>query len=325
MPEEDGLVCAYILSNEGQWNAATWDDINRWQPADGLLWVHLDRSAEKARDYLNNKSGLDKLITDSLLAEETRPRSLEINGNLLINLRGVNLNAGADPDDMVSLRLWLESNRIITTRHRRLMAVSEISERISSGRGPKNTGDFLVEVTARLVDRMSPVIEGLDESEDEIEDMVVTGEYENLRSELAKIRREAISLRRYLSPQREAMSRLQSETIEWLSAGQKARLREVSDRIIRYVEDLDSIRERAAVIQDEVANRVSEQINNNMFILAVVATVLLPLGFVTGLLGINVDGMPGAKDAPWAFWQVTGALAVFVVIEVIIMKKLKWF
>ncbi len=205
------------------------------------------------------------------------------------------------------------------------MAVSEISERISSGRGPKNTGDFLVEVTARLVDRMSPVIEGLDESEDEIEDMVVTGEYENLRSELAKIRREAISLRRYLSPQREAMSRLQSETIEWLSAGQKARLREVSDRIIRYVEDLDSIRERAAVIQDEVANRVSEQINNNMFILAVVATVLLPLGFVTGLLGINVDGMPGAKDAPWAFWQVTGALAVFVVIEVIIMKKLKWF
>jgi len=62
------------------------------------------------------------------------------------------------------------------------MAVSEISERISSGRGPKNTGDFLVEVTARLVDRMSPVIEGLDESEDEIEDMVVTGEYENLRS-----------------------------------------------------------------------------------------------------------------------------------------------
>ncbi|MGA0393616.1 MAG: zinc transporter ZntB, partial [Rhodospirillales bacterium] len=271
------------------------------------------------------KSGLDKLITDSLLAEETRPRSLEINGNLLINLRGVNLNAGADPDDMGSLRLWLESNRIITTRHRRLMAVSEISERISSGRGPKNTGDFLVEVTARLVDRMSPVIEGLDESEDEIEDMVVTGEYENLRSELAKIRREAISLRRYLSPQREAMSRLQSETIEWLSAGQKARLREVSDRIIRYVEDLDSIRERAAVIQDEVANRVSEQINNNMFILAVVATVLLPLGFVTGLLGINVDGMPGAKDAPWAFWQVTGALAVFVVIEVIIMKKLKWF
>jgi zinc transporter len=233
--------------------------------------------------------------------------------------------AAADPDDMVSLRLWLESNRIITTRHRRLMAVSEISERISSGRGPKNTGDFLVEVTARLVDRMSPVIEGLDESEDEIEDMVVTGEYENLRSELAKIRREAISLRRYLSPQREAMSRLQSETIEWLSAGQKARLREVSDRIIRYVEDLDSIRERAAVIQDEVANRVSEQINNNMFILAVVATVLLPLGFVTGLLGINVDGMPGAKDAPWAFWQVTGALAVFVVIEVIIMKKLKWF
>lgn len=324
MGDDDGLVCAYIIAQDGKWQEISWDDICKWQPGNGLLWVHLNRAAEQAKHWLQNESRLDPLIWENLLAEETRPRALEINGNLLINLRGVNLNPGADPEDMVSLRLWLEPDRIITSRRRKIMAVNDIRERISMGRGPKNAGDFLVEVAARLVDRMSPVIENLDETGDDLEDLVVTEERRDVRTKLASIRRQAISLRRYLAPQREAMSCIQAEPIEWIDARQKARLREISDRTIRYVEDLDSIRERAAVIQDEVANRISELINRNMYMLAIVATILLPLGFVTGLLGVNVDGLPGAKDAPWAFWAVTGMLGLLILVEVYVLRRLKW-
>jgi zinc transporter len=226
---------------------------------------------------------------------------------------------------MVSLRLWLEPNRIITARHRRLMAINDIRERIRRGRGPHNSGDVLVEIAGRLVDRMSPVIEALDDAGDELEDHLLTGERKEIRSRLAELRRQAIGLRRYLAPQREAMSRIQGEPIDWLDARQKARLREISDRVMRYVEDLDAIRERAAVIQDEVANRVSEEMNRNMYLLAIVATILLPLGFITGLLGINVDGLPGSKDAPWAFWMVASLLVIVVIVEVAIMRRLKWF
>jgi len=225
---------------------------------------------------------------------------------------------------MVSLRLWLEPERIVTSRHRPLMAVNDIRERIGRGRGPKDSGDFLVEVAGRLVNRMSPVIENLDEMEDDLEDQMVTGERQEIRTKLAELRRQAISLRRYLAPQREAMSRILGEPVDWLNARHKARLRETSDRTMRYVEDLDAIRERAAVIQDEVANRVSESINKNMYMLAIVATILLPLGFITGLLGINVDGLPGSKDTPWAFMAVAAFLALLVVIEVVLMKRLKW-
>ena len=55
------------------------------------------------------------------------------------------------------------------------------------------------------------------------------------------------------------------------------------------------------------------------------ATVMLPLGFFTGLLGINVDGMPGAHDTPWAFWAVSGFLALLVLAQVIVMRRLRWF
>ena len=62
-----------------------------WQPADGLLWVHRDRADEQAKGFLQNESGLDAPVAENLLAEETRSRALEIEGNLLVNLRGVNL------------------------------------------------------------------------------------------------------------------------------------------------------------------------------------------------------------------------------------------
>lgn len=324
MSEEDGLICAFLRSPEGQWREVNWPEIRNWAPGDGLLWIHLDRSGERVRTYLRKEGGLDALVSDNLLAEESRPRALEIDGNLLINLRGVNLNPGANPDDMVSVRLWLEADRIITSRHRPLMAINDIRERILQGRGPQSTGDFLVEAAGRLVDRMAPIIESLDEAEDDLEDQVVTGKREEVRTKLAELRRQAIGLRRYLAPQREAMSRIQGEPVEWLDARQKARLREISDRVTRYVEDLDAIRERAAIIQDEVANRVAESMNRNMYMLAIVATILLPLSFITGLLGINVDGLPGAKDTPWAFAAVSGILAVLVVIEVAVMRRLKW-
>ena len=242
-----------------------------------------------------------------------------------MNLRGVNSNPNANPEDMVSLRLWLEPERIVTSRHRPTMAINDIREHIGRERGPEDTGDFLVQLAGSLIDRMSPVIEELDEAEDDLEEQVVTGERQEIRARLADLRRQAIRLRRYLAPQREAMSRILGEPIDWLDARHKARLREISDRILRHVEDLDAIREQAAVVQDEVANRVAESMNMHMYILSLVAAILLPLGFLTGLLGVNVDGVPFSKDAPWAFGAVAAIAVVIVVIEVIIMRRLKWF
>jgi zinc transporter len=225
---------------------------------------------------------------------------------------------------MVSVRLWIEPSRIITARHRKLMAVDDIRRQIAQGKGPKSAAEFLVALVGMLIDRMSPVLEELDETGDALEDMVVTGEWQEIREKLVTVRRQAIGLRRYLAPQREALSRLQGESLPWLGNREKLKLREISDRVIRYVEDLDAVRERAAVIQDEVGNRVSEQMNKNMYLLAIISAILLPLGFLTGLLGINVDGMPGSSDTPWAFYTVAGVMGALVVIELVVLRKLKW-
>jgi len=100
-------------------------------------------------------------------------------------------------------------------------------------------------------------------------------------------------------------------------------LREVADRTTRFVEDLDSTRERAAVIQEELAARLAEQMNRTMYVLTVVAAILLPPSLLTGLLGINVGGMPGV-DSDWSFAIVVVAIAILGVVEFLVLRWLKW-
>ena len=318
-------MCAYLRSPGGPWRQIEWAEARSWKPDQGLLWIHLDREGSEARRFIAEQSGIDAIVQEALLAEETRPRATPVGDNLLLILRGVNLNPGADPEDMVSIRLWVEPGRIISTRHRRLMAINDLRERLAGGGGPESVGDLVVAMASGLIDRMSSVIEELDDKEDALEEQIVEEQDRAIRTELSRIRRRAIALRRYLAPQREALSRLQGEDLNWLDSRRKARLREVTDRVIRYVEDLDAIRERAAVIQDELMNRLSDQMNRNMYLLTIVATVMLPLGFITGLLGVNVDGIPGSENTPWAFALVCALMALVVVLEVWILRRLRWF
>jgi len=111
--------------------------------------------------------------------------------------------------------------------------------------------------------------------------------------------------------------------VPWLDDASRMRLREASDRITRMVEDIDSARERAAVTQDELSNRLSERMNRTMYVLSIVAAVFLPLGLLTGLLGMDVGGVPG-HDVPSAFWIVCAVCGVMSVVQVWAFRKLHW-
>lgn len=323
MDEMDGLLYAFILDGRGGGRAVGWHEIEAWTPDQGVLWVHLDRRGTHTEQWLAEKSGVDPLICQTLLQAESRPRVLPLDDAMLVILRGVNLNPGADPEDMVGVRVWLEPKRIVSLRHRRLMALNDLREALEAGAGPTGPGDFLHRLADRLIDRMGPVIGELDDRVDALEDEVLSEQSTALRARIGTIRREAISLRRYLAPQRDVMSRLPLEQASWLAPAHKAHLRETADRTLRCVEDLDAARERAAVTQDELNNRLSEQMNRTMYLLTIVAAVLLPPSLVTGLFGINVGGMPGVENG-WAFTFVILGLIVLAVFEVVLLRRLKW-
>ncbi len=319
----DGLIFARILDGSGGGRNIDWEDLEQWTPESGLLWVHLDYSVKEAQQWLDEKSGLSPLTCEMLVEEDTRPRVLTSRDGLFLILRGVNFNPGADPEDMVALRMNYSENRIITMRQRRVMALDDVNRAIESGDGPTRSGEFMSMAVERIVDRMGVIIAEVDEGVDDLEDTVLSAESYELRPKISRLRRQSISLRRYIAPQRDVLTRLSNENISWLTDKDKLRLRECAERTARFVEDIDSARDRAAIIQEELNNRLSEQINKAMYLLSIVAAIFLPLGLLTGLLGINVGGIPGSENH-WAFAIVCMILLVIAVLLLSIFKRIKW-
>ena len=315
---------ALLLDRNGSAKKLTYDDINSNQPlGDGVLWVHFDYSSQMAKDWIRNKSGIDSVAMDALLTEETRPRTTILNDSFLIALRGVNLNPNSKPEDMVSIRLFISSNLIISTKRRNLLSVDEIIDCLKKGVGPKSSSEFLNELTYRVTSRMEGVIDELEDRTDSLEESLMDSSDSKFRSELMAIRRETIILRRYLFPQKEAMSKLYHDKVTWLSDYEKIELRETNDQLMRYIEELDTIRDKVALIQEELSNKLSEQMNKKMYVLSIISVIFLPLTFLTGLLGLNVDGIPGA-DNERAFFNFLVILIAIATFQLILFKKKKW-
>ncbi len=318
--QDQTLISAIRFDGRGAGTDCAEDEIARWTPDQGVLWLHFNYGQPRIHEWLEGRCGLDPVVVEALIAEDARPRSFTDGDRLFVVLRGLNLNPGAELLDMVSVRAWIEPGRIITVRQRKVMAVEDVRQALYGGTGPRDAGTFLVQLCGRLTQRIAMAVSQVEEQEDAAEDLVVQEGSRRLRPVLSDLRRRLINLRRYLAPQRQVISQFQSDQLSWLGAEHKSRLREIADRVTRYVEDLDAARERAAVAQDELESRLAEQLNRNMYVLSVVAAIFLPLSLLTGLLGINVLGIPGA-DNPYGFYVVCGCLAVIAAAQIWFFRR----
>lgn len=302
--------------------------ISHFLKNDGLTWVHLDLNHNDTRTWLHTEvSYLDSLIIDALLADETRPRITSVNNGVFINLRGINLNQGASPSDMVSIRLWIDKTRIISVQRRELKAIYDIQNLVmndATNHLIKTSGDFICLLIEKLLSDIAPQITTIEEKMDIAEENVIHRPQKSLRENILTIRTQAISYRRYLLPQRDIIHDLEAENLTFIDKNNKRKLHENYDIITRYIEDLESLRERSQIIKDELSNALSDTLNRNLYILSVVSAIFLPLHFFAGLLGVNLAGIPYANNG-MAFGAFCGLLLILVLIQIGFFKKYKIF
>ena len=316
-------VEAYLLDKKGKALELSYEEIDSANRTDKILWVHFDYSSPEAIHWITNKSNIDSIAIDALLTEETRPRTTILDDSLLIALRGVNLNPNSKPEDMVSIRLFISPNLIISTRKRNLLSIGELQESLEKGVGPKSSSEFLIDLTYRITSRMEDIIGQIEDRADFLEENIIDSSDVKFRNEILSIRRESIILRRYLFPQKEAMNKLYHDKITWINEYERLELRETNDQLMRHIEELDTIRDKVALIQEELSNMLGDQMNKKMYVLSIISAIFLPLTFLTGLLGINIGGIPGAQSDN-AFLIFSLMLVAIVSIQYIIFKKKNW-
>jgi zinc transporter len=318
------ILFAWLFDGKGGGSYLHKKEVSDAIKSEEFAWVHINANNPDARHWLKRElSYLDDLIINALLDGENRPRVVEFKEGILLILRGVNLSKGEEPADMLTIRLWIDPYRVISLESEDLVIVNDIVNNLKLGMGPKNPGEFLSRLIAHLFNRMDPILSILNEKADNIEELVMENPDYSERDAIVDIRKQAIMFRRHMLPQREVMQTLIFLDMPWLQRTHIRHIQESHNRVQRYIEDFDSIRERSQVINDELSHALSDRMNKHLYMLSIVAAIFLPLSFVTGLLGINVAGIPEATS-PRAFWFVLAGLGGLVSLQLWLFKKLKW-
>lgn len=297
------------------------DDEARKPHAETLEWCHLDRSHPDARHWLETEARLEANVVDALLAEETRPRFSIYSSGLLLNIRGINLNPGMQPDEMISLRVWFTDTRVVSLRKHRIASIDRMLGDAQTKWSTDSPEGLVSILAAYLSQDIADAVMNLNNELDDLESLTARKTDHAVRGRISELRRQTIVLRRYLAPQKEALSRFQTRLRA--DSSNHDRLVDAIDVTSRSIEDLDAIRDRSGVMQDELITQQSERLNRNMFAIAILTVFFLPLTFLTGLLGVNLSGIPFANNA-YGFAALCILVFFVSIVEICILWRLGW-
>ncbi|WP_234497614.1 zinc transporter ZntB [Vibrio maritimus] len=305
-----GLIHAIQL--DGQGGLIPCDEgINKiWQEREKTVWLHFDYSVARTVDWITEHSGLNEIAIDGLTSENSRPHILKRKNNVVANFRAINLNPESDPEDMVSLRIWTDGTRILSTRRRPLISTKEVLESLERGEGPQTVPELLINWLDAITAKQESSLSRLEDHALELEEADFTSSNNDYREQVSQLRKVCIKLRRHLSPQKETLNQLATSNLEWLNELDSLKIKALLDRQLRCLENIEMLREHSILMMDELNAIDAETLNRRTYVFTIIAGLFLPLGFFTGLLGINVGGMPGTEN-PFAFWMVTALCVLF--------------
>ena len=306
------MTVAYLLL-DGTPQRLSLEEAERLAPGQQFLWLHLDGRDEASLEKVRSDETIPLAARSALFAHETRPRCSVMNGGALINLRGLGATPESDPDPLVSIRIWTEKGRAITVSFRNIAAYGPVADRFMDGR-IVDPGDLIAAIADEITDSLDPDVAALGDRLDEIESALDGMPPTKLRRQVAEIRSQAIIYRRFIVPQRQALERIAQNDLPWLDPADHIHLREAADRCARMAEELEAVRERSALAHEELTDLRAEQLDRRSLLISIVALIFLPVTFITGLLGMNVQGIPFANE-PWAFWSVF-AFCAFIAVAV---------
>lgn len=283
---------------------------------DKPCWLHLNYTHSDSADWLAATPLLPNNVRDALAGESTRPRVTRIGDGALITLRCINGSTDERPDQLVAMRLYMDERLIVSTRQRKVLALDDVLGDLKEGNGPTDGGSWLVEVCDALTDHASEFIEQLHDRIIDLEDDLLDQQVPP-RGFLALLRKQLIVMRRYMAPQRDVYARLASERLPWMSDDQRRRMQDIAERLGRGLDEIDSCIARTAIMSDEIAQIMQESLARRTYTMSLMAMVFLPSTFLTGLLGVNLGGIPGNS------WHL--GFSLFCLMLVVVIGGVAWW
>jgi len=323
-PAADGMICAFRITPDQPPQELTAEEIRAGlRQEQGFIWLHVNSSLETGRKLVRQFPELPTDISDDLLDGSEQLHFCQTDQGCLLTLRDLQYESDPHRQQVSFLRVWLEPHRVISARRHPLKGIDVIRRRIMSGHTPESGAALLIELLEALATTFTPVAARLSGDADAVEDRLLAEHIDDLHGPLGSLRRRAVQILRQIEPQQRMLARLQLRPPPWFDEDDRQRLAETIAEIGEVTALIQSTQERAKAMQDELTAILTEQTNQNLYILSVVSVIILPMTLLSGMFGMNVGGIPGLEQ-PMGFWAVSGLIFLVGVAAYVMLKWRHW-
>ena len=233
--------------------------------------------------------------------------------SLIAVVNDVSFDFAFEPSDISTLWIVVARSLVITARRSPLRSVDKLLEAVRAGGPLRSAAELLEHLLRAQADVLVEIVRGVTERIDRIEDELLSNRLDHKRARLGALRRLLVRLQRLLAPEPAALFRLLQHPPGWMVEVDVQDLRDASEEFSVVLRDMATLLERIKLLQEEVAAQVVEANNRNLFVLTIVTVLALPINIITGLLGMNVGGVPLAAHAH-GFWFVVAIVVSFTAV-----------
>lgn len=288
------------------------------------VWLHFNLADARAQKWIAACPRIPAAARARLLDDDRHILLQPAGAGLAGVLADVHYDFDSDPERLEVLRVYVDETLIVTGRLHPLKIVDHLRREVLAGNVVPTPVRVLIHHIGELASLIGTVATAQGDMVDEIEDRLLKERFHREGAELGRVRRLVARLRRYISAERQALAHFAQRPPPWCGEVDAERLRFAVEQIEGVAQDLESIQERARLLQEEIAGRLGEATNRNLYVLSIVTVIFMPITLITGIFGMNVGGLPWLAH-PVGFWWVIGVMAFTAAVSLALLHWRRFF
>ncbi|HTI38192.1 MAG TPA: magnesium/cobalt transporter CorA [Vicinamibacterales bacterium] len=291
-----------------------------------VFWVDMTDPDEDDGRLLSEVFHFHPLAVEDALAASNLPKVESYGEYLYLILHRIDFHAHEHCFRTHDVDFFLGRNYLVTIHSgesRSFDQIRSICERNARALGD-GTPALMHRIIDAMVDNYRPEIDELSDRLDAIEEDVFQRTSPNLSRRILDFKRDVSSLRRVVQPERDVVGRLARREFPVIDEQTSFGFRDVYDHLVRLTDESMFFADRITGLLDAHLSQVSNNLNQVMKVLTVIATIFMPLTFVTGLYGMNVDLPHFGLSGTATFWLLMGLMLLIVAGMIVYFRRRNW-
>jgi len=298
----------YLFSTDGVGRQINANDAIEWlkrpqSETTGFLWLHFDDIPTVLSGWPTKLMTLPFGFGDTLREGLRSTRIEHVHQSLIAVVNDVDYDIERKgPLKVATLWLSVGVRCLLSVRSLPLRSVDQLGREVEAGASFLSPMALLIRLLQEQADVLLGIVRSATQTSNEVEGALRAGNLPK-RSSLGGIRRDLVRLRRLLAPEPAALFRLASRPPHWMRDEDAQSLRRSAEEYSLALRDMAGLQERIQLVEGEIADKVAEHTNRSVLVLTAVTVIALPINLISGLLGMNIGGLP-FRNTQNGFWMV---------------------